>query len=62
MKGTILSRAKSITDDMKILACKTLASLVKDSDISEEHILPDIFDERVPEIISEAIVKANKKD
>lgn len=61
MKGTILSRAKSITDEMKIIACRTLAALVKNSELNEDHILPDIFDERVPEIISQAIVSANKK-
>jgi len=46
---------------MKIIACKTLASLVKDEDLSEENILPGIFDDRVPEVIAKAIFDAVKK-
>jgi malate dehydrogenase (oxaloacetate-decarboxylating) len=61
MKGALKARARSITDEMKIIACKTLASLVKDEDLSEENILPGIFDERVPEVIAKAIFDAVKK-
>jgi malate dehydrogenase (oxaloacetate-decarboxylating) len=61
MKGALKARARSITDEMKIIACKTLASLVKDEDLSEENILPGIFDDRVPEVIAKAIFDAVKK-
>jgi len=61
MKGALKARARSITDDMKIVACKTLASLVNDDDLSEENILPGIFDKRVPDVIAKAIYEAVKK-
>ncbi|PKK95271.1 MAG: NAD-dependent malic enzyme [Tenericutes bacterium HGW-Tenericutes-5] len=61
MKGALKARARSITDDMKMVACKTLASLIEDKDLNEENILPNIFDKRVPEIIAQAIYNAVKK-
>lgn len=61
MKGALKARARSITDEMKMITCKTLAALVKDEDLSEENILPNIFDEIVPEIIAEAVYNAVKK-
>ncbi|MDY0317760.1 MAG: malic enzyme-like NAD(P)-binding protein, partial [Candidatus Izemoplasmatales bacterium] len=61
MKGALEARARSITDDMKIIACKTLASLIEDKDLNENNILPDIFDVRVPMIIAEAVYNVVKK-
>jgi malate dehydrogenase (oxaloacetate-decarboxylating) len=61
MKGALKARARSITDEMKITACRTLADLVSDNDLSEEFILPDIFDLRVVDAIAEAVYQAVKK-
>lgn len=61
MKGALEARARSITDEMKMVACKTLASLIEDKDLNENNILPDIFDVRVPMIIAEAVYNAVKK-
>ena len=57
MKAVIENRIKNITDEIKITTAKALANLVKDDELNEEFILPDIFDKRVVE----SIVKANKK-
>lgn len=61
MKGALKARAKSITDEMKITACKTLASLVDDNELTDQYILPEIFDSRVVDVIAEAIYKQIKK-
>lgn len=61
MKGALQARARSITDEMKIVACKTLANLVTDDILSENCILPDIFDKRVVDVIANAVYKAVKK-
>jgi malate dehydrogenase (oxaloacetate-decarboxylating) len=61
MKGALKARARSITDEMKMVACKTLASLIEDKDLNEENILPNIFDKRVPEVIAQAVYNAVKK-
>jgi malate dehydrogenase (oxaloacetate-decarboxylating) len=61
MKGALKARARSITDEMKVIACKALQGLVPDELLNEENILPGIFDERVVETIAEAIYKKAKK-
>lgn len=61
MKGALKARARSITDEMKIIALRTLANLVDRDALSEEFILPDIFDERVVDTISQAIYEEIKK-
>jgi malate dehydrogenase (oxaloacetate-decarboxylating) len=61
MKGALKARARSITDEMKIIACRTLADLVSDTELNEEFILPDIFDLRVVDAVAEAVYQAVKK-
>ncbi|MFH1218503.1 MAG: NADP-dependent malic enzyme [Candidatus Peregrinibacteria bacterium] len=53
MKGALANRVGRITDDMKINAAKALAGLVKKP--SEGKIIPDVFDKRVAEVVSEAV-------
>lgn len=57
MKGVIESRAKTITYNMKIAALNAIADIVDEKDLSEENILPSIFDTRVVNIVAEAIKK-----
>ncbi len=61
MKGALKARARSITDEMKIIACRTLADLVSDAELNEEFILPDIFDLRVVDAVAEAVYQAGTK-
>lgn len=61
MKGALKARARSITDEMKLIACLTLAGLVPEENLNEETILPDIFDLRVVDIIAEAVFNQVKK-
>ena len=54
-KGVLKSRAKKITDDMKIAAAYALANLINDSELYEEYIIPSIFDRRVVDAVSDAV-------
>ena len=57
-KGALEGRAKQITEEMKLAAANALASLVPDEELNEECILPQAFDPKVAEVVSNA-VKAN---
>ncbi len=57
MKAVIENRIKTITDEIKIITAKAIAKLVKDEELSEDFILPDIFDKRVVKSIVNAIKK-----
>ena len=60
-KGALETRAKQITEEMKLAAATALAGLVPDDELSDENILPAAFDPRVADVISSA-VKAHVKD
>lgn len=54
-KGALSKRAKNITDEMKIAAAKAIAGLVSDEERSEDFIMPEAFDPRVCDVVSEAV-------
>lgn len=53
-RGALDSRAKEITDDMKIAAAKAIAKIAEDN-LDEEHIVPDVFDERVVREVAKSV-------
>lgn len=54
-KGALEGRATQITEAMKLAAAEAIASLVPDSELSEENIMPEAFDPRVAEVVSAAV-------
>ena len=59
-KGALEGHATQITEEMKLAAANALANLVDEKDLNENFILPEAFDPRVCNAVSEA-VKANIK-
>ncbi len=57
-KGALESRASQITEEMKLAAAKAIAGLVSEEELNEDNILPQPFDPRVCEAVSNA-VKSN---
>lgn len=60
-KGALEGRASIITDEMKLAAAVALAGLVSDEELNEDFIMPEAFDPRVADVVSEA-VKANIRE
>lgn len=54
-KGALEGRATKITEEMKLATAKAIASLVPDEELNENHILPEAFDPRVADVVSEAV-------
>lgn len=54
-KGALEGRAKQITEEMKLAAAHAIAELVSDGELSEEQILPSVFDPRVAQVVSDAV-------
>lgn len=59
-KGALQARAKDITEEMKLAAAYGIASIIKDSELTTDYILPDPFDKRVAERVAEAVANASK--
>lgn len=54
-KGALEGRASRITEEMKLAAAEAIAGLVSDEQLSEDFIMPEAFDPRVAETVSEAV-------
>ncbi len=54
-KGALEGRAKQITEEMKLEAAKAIAGLVEEDKLSDDFILPDVFDKRVADVVSKAV-------
>lgn len=54
-KGALEGRATQITEDMKLAAAIAIAGLVDDSELNEDNIMPQPFDPRVAQVVSEAV-------
>ena len=59
-KGALEGHAAQITEEMKLAAAEALAALVSDEELNEDFIMPEAFDPRVAEVVSQA-VKAHIK-
>lgn len=54
-KGALEGRATQITEEMKLAAALAIAGLVPDDELSETNILPEAFDPRVADVVSQAV-------
>lgn len=54
-KGALEGRATQITEEMKLAAATAIAGLVSDEELNEDNIMPQPFDPRVAETVSNAV-------
>ncbi|MGN0495009.1 MAG: NADP-dependent malic enzyme [Lachnospiraceae bacterium] len=54
-KGALEGRASIITEEMKLAAAKAIAGLVSDEELNDDFIMPEAFDPRVADVVSEAV-------
>lgn len=57
-RGALDVRASDINDEMKIAAAKAIASLITDSELGAEYVIPAPFDPRVGKVVAEAVAQA----
>lgn len=56
-KGALHARVRDITDEMQIAACHALANIVLDTELKEDYIIPNIFNEKIAEHIASSVKK-----
>lgn len=54
-KGALEGRAAQITEEMKLAAAETIASLVPEDELNEDNILPEAFNPKVAELVAQAV-------
>ncbi|HPT78648.1 MAG TPA: malic enzyme-like NAD(P)-binding protein [Candidatus Atribacteria bacterium] len=60
-RGALDVRASDINEDMKLAAARAIASVVDESELSEDCILPLAFDERVVPAVAKAVAEAARR-
>jgi len=60
-RGCLDVRSQAINEEMKIAAADAIASIIKDDELSEDHIIPSVFDKRVAKAVAIAVSKAAQK-
>ncbi|HJP66448.1 MAG TPA: malic enzyme-like NAD(P)-binding protein [Actinomycetota bacterium] len=54
-RGLLDSRARTVTDTMKVAAAEAIAAVVGPDELSEEYIVPSVFDRRVAPSVAAAV-------
>ena len=54
-RGVLNVRASAINDDMKIAAAEAIANVIPEDHLSEDFIIPSVFNERVAQNIAERV-------
>lgn len=57
-KGALKCRASTINEPMKLAAAHAIASSVSAEELSEDYIIPSVFNQHVVKAVSEAVMKA----
>src|ERR687897_934444 len=59
-RGALDVRAHEIDEDMKLAAARAMAGVIPDEELSEDYIIPSVFDERVAPAVAEAVAETAK--
>jgi malate dehydrogenase (oxaloacetate-decarboxylating) len=57
-RGLLDVRSRTVNEEMKVAASRGIASIVRASELSEEYIIPSVFDRRVVEAVADGVAEA----
>jgi malate dehydrogenase (oxaloacetate-decarboxylating) len=57
-RGALDSRAREMNEEMKLAAAHALAEVIPEEDLSEDYVIPSLFDERIVPTMAEAVKEA----
>ncbi len=60
-KGALESRAKKITDEMKLAAARGLAGMIPDDKIREDYVIVSAFEKNVADVVAKAVADEVRK-
>ncbi|MET0206606.1 MAG: NAD-dependent malic enzyme [Thermoleophilaceae bacterium] len=60
-RGALDAGAPRITEEMKLAAAKGIAEVVADADLSEDYIIPSVFDRDVAPAVAKAVVEEARR-
>ena len=57
-RGLLDSRARTVNDEMKLAAARAIAAAVSRSELTEEYIIPSVFNKNVAAAVAEGVARA----
>ena len=60
-RGALDAGAPAITEEMKLAAAHGIANVVTDEDLSEDYVIPSVFNREVAPAVAEAVVEEAKQ-
>jgi malate dehydrogenase (oxaloacetate-decarboxylating) len=60
-RGALDVRAREIDEEMKLAAAEAMAGVIPEKELSDDYIIPSVFDERVAPAVAEAVAETAKK-
>ena len=60
-RGALDVRAREIDEEMKLAAADAIAGVIPEKELSEDYIIPSVFDERVAPAVAEAVAEKAKE-
>src|SRR5919109_854089 len=57
-RGLLDSRARTVNDEMKVAAARAIAGCVGRAELSEEYIIPSVFNKNVASAVAEEVARA----
>ncbi len=60
-RGALDCRAREINEAMKLAAAEAIAAIIKPSEVSEDYIIPSVFDQRVAKAVAQGVIRAAQK-
>jgi malate dehydrogenase (oxaloacetate-decarboxylating) len=60
-RGALDVRAREINEEMKLAAAEAIANVIPGEDVSEDYVIPSVFDERVAPAVAEAVAEKAKE-
>jgi malate dehydrogenase (oxaloacetate-decarboxylating) len=61
-RGALDIRASEISEDMKLAAARAIADVIPEESLSEDYVIPSVFDERVVPAVAETVAQAAKEN
>jgi malate dehydrogenase (oxaloacetate-decarboxylating) len=60
-RGALDCRAREINEEMEVAAAHALAEVIPEEELSEDYVIPDVFDERIVPTMAEAVAEAARE-
>jgi malate dehydrogenase (oxaloacetate-decarboxylating) len=57
-RGALNAHATTINEEMNMAAARAIASVIGEDELSEEYVIPSVFNKAVVERVAEAVAEA----